>query len=973
MGIGKKIGIVISCLAVLLAGVLLYMFYPAILGVINGSRYYSAVELQHSYDKGYDDGNSTKLEINEKLDYYISVVDDYENSIKVLNTEITKLNESNKAKENEIGELTTLKYTNLETISNLNATISDNSATIESLNNQINGLNTEIENLNNDLISKQETINLKNSEINDLNTQVEGLNAQMGELTSFCESQNLEIANLNAQIESLDIQISNLTISGENKDSEIANLVAQKNTLNNQISELTAIISGKNSEITDLQSQIEVLEGTIASKNTEIEVLNAEIVELETANADLSAEIVELNNTIKNLTGENAEHLTTIGSLREQIGALNNRINTLTSELTSAQNQIQELNNRIVDLQQTIEDYEEYIATLEASANLVVAIFEFDNKVYAIEGVGDNHLVYVDNPISTDNVVFNYWMVNGERVDLAVYEVTTTTKFVANVTYKYNVTFEVDGEVYATQLIEKNTCVQSIQEPVKEKYTFNGWSIDGYNVVDVFNLPITTNITFKAIFTSTYGLFNTDTGANIYTWDELIDYEYLALDGTTLSAGENYLRLSGDLYIDEDVTMIADNTFYNCSGLVNVYLPDNVESIGKQAFYECLSLRNIELSNNLKTIENSAFYGCKSLISFIMPDSVEYTGSSVLRNCTTLTNLKLSNSLKELKDYSFYQCKSLSNVTIPDSLRIIRDWCFGYCNIISIDLNKVEISTRAFYENINIESITIPSGIIEYSDYIDGLPKLKMNEYDGVNYLGNETYPYLVMTEIKDKDRTSVNFAPNVRVLLRTFSQVKGITEVTLPNTIVNIGYEAFYKASVTSLVFPENVKILSERAICWGAMQTIVMNEGLEYIGDGSLEWNHIRGDIVIPSTVKYIGYDAFSSNSYITSIDFGANSQIEYIGYWAFDSLVYLRSIFLPKSLKDLNSIFVYGTNLSSIRPPFYDCHKDLVIYVEAEEIPEGWTEQWNYRSETEGLEYKLGYTYEQYLEEISAMGEE
>ena len=241
------------------------------------------------------------------------------------------------------------------------------------------------------------------------------------------------------------------------------------------------------------------------------------------------------------------------------------------------------------------------------------------------------------------------------------------------------------------------------------------------------------------------------------------------------------------------------------------------------------------------------------------------------------------------------------------------------------------------------------------------------------NYRESEYIDYkknFAFLEIEDKTVTSVDFAPNVRVLLKTFSQVTGITEITLPNTIVNIGRESFYKSKITSLAFPNSVKILSDGGADWGNLQSIVLNEGLEYIGNGSLERNNLKGELVIPSTVKYIGYDAFNGNCYISSVSFGENSQLEYIGYWAFASVTSLRSIFIPKTVKVINSLFIYGTNLSSIRPTFNSCHTDLVIYIEADEVPSGWTDKWNYRSDTEALEYKLGYTYEQYLAEINAV---
>lgn len=907
MSVGKKISIVISCLAIVLAGVLLYMYYPAILGTINGSKYYSAIDVQNSYNKGYDDGNIAGNEISEKLTYYSTLIGEYEEDIRFLNTEITNLNEMNKTNEVKVAELTALKNANLETISNLHTTIDENEATINDLNSEISGLNTEIDNLNTTITNHQLTIERKNSEIDSLNAEIDDLNNQIAELTA----------------------------SGEDKDDEIANL----------------------------QSQIEVLEGTIVTKNAEIESLNTEILELESTNEGLNAEIDELNNTISNLTGENNEHLTTIGSLKEQIGALNSRINTLTSELTSAQNEIQELNNRIVGLQQTIEDYEEYIATLEASANLVVAIFEFDNKVYSIESVGDNHLVHVDNPVSTDNVIFNYWMVNGERVDLAVYEVMTTTKFIANVTYKHNVTFEVDGEVYATQLVEKNTCVPIIQEPIKEKYTFNGWSIDGYNVVDVYNQPITTDITFKAIFTSTYGLFNTDTGENIYTWDELIDYEYLALEGTTLSAGENYLRLSGDLYVDNDVIDIADNTFNSCSGLVSVILPEGLKTIGKRAFSSCSSLDTIVIPSSLTTIGQEAFFSLRGMnvrcvdylgdiagwcnISFYDYTSNPtywakgiYLNGSKLEGVVTIPNsvtsigqcafvgfeneFTLSANLQSIGKYGFYN-STLSSISFPNSLETIGDNCFAYCKSLTnilMSSNLQELPYRSFEQCVSLKELNFNNvaSIGEEAFRDSGIERVVLTS--NLTYLGPKSFyrckslSYVYFDTIEDKSsRNNCAFSEagdnvtgfdfvigdNARILDRWLVGNSLLKSITIGKNVEQIPYYSFYYSDCLEFNYYATNCVLESK-------------DGKTAISDMSEDYTKYPSTLFIGANVQTISPHAFRYMSSVHLITFEEGCKLTTISNYSFQGFSKVTEIIgFPSTITSIGDYGLYG--LSSI----------------------------------------------------------
>ena len=46
----------------------------------------------------------------------------------------------------------------------------------------------------------------------------------------------------------------------------------------------------------------------------------------------------------------------------------------------------------------------------------------------------------------------------------------------------------------------------------------------------------------------------------------------------------------GHYTIQEGVTSIGKNAFYNCRGLTSVTIPNSVTSIGKNAFYNCRGL-----------------------------------------------------------------------------------------------------------------------------------------------------------------------------------------------------------------------------------------------------------------------------------------------------------------------------------------------------------------------------------------------
>lgn len=384
MKLKNFLSVIIPTAIIAIVAVLLSMFWPAITGTIKGESYYTGKDVQNSYDQGYKDGNKNETELNAKLNYYETIVDDYTKSISQLNAEISNLNKYNTDYQTQIKNLEQTKTTNLETIQNLQTVNSNNETTIANLNTQINDLNTQITSLQNSLNNEQTQNQDKANQIVTLKNQVNNLQTLVNQLQSTNE------LNLN-------------TI----------------NQLNNQVKDL-------NSQISDLKYQ--------SSNNTEI---------------------------------------------------------------------VSNLNAKIADLQKSIAYYEQYIANMESETQ-VVATFEFDGSVINIQIVNKGSIVSINNPASTDTVIFNGWKVNNTTVDLTTYTVNENTKFVADVTYKYNVKFLVDSATYDTQfVIENNYAILPIT-PTKTGYEFDGWTIDGSNIVNIAEQQITADTTFTAVFTKLY-------------------------------------------------------------------------------------------------------------------------------------------------------------------------------------------------------------------------------------------------------------------------------------------------------------------------------------------------------------------------------------------------------------------------------------------------------------------------------------
>ena len=310
-----------------------------------------------------------------------------------------------------------------------------------------------------------------------------------------------EIAKYLAQIEedkntinSLNEQILQYQEQNTTNQETISALEASKQQLETQVENLTesnnsnlAIIAENETTISNLQAQVEQLQSTVGDNTEQIEQLNNTISSLQNINSQLQQ--------------SNEDNLTTISSLNSQIESLNEQISDLIEQSQNNSSIVNSLNAQIAQLQQTIEYYEEFIKQFEVG-DKVIATFEFNDSVYDVQILDKNSKLTVDDPTSTDYVQFNYWTVDGEQVDLSSYTITQSTTFVANVTHKYDVKFMVDDQVHDSQIVTENAFATLPENPTKEGYEFDGWSINGIDVVtNIATTAVTSNITYKAVFT----------------------------------------------------------------------------------------------------------------------------------------------------------------------------------------------------------------------------------------------------------------------------------------------------------------------------------------------------------------------------------------------------------------------------------------------------------------------------------------
>ena len=356
------------------------------------------------------------------------------------------------------------------------------------------------------------------------------------------------------QVNTLNDEITMLTNTNRDYATHVSTLESQKTSLQEQVVNLTTIKSNN--------------ETTISSLDTQITQLQKEVADLENSGEDKdeiiaqkNTQITNLQSTVSQLQKTNELNVETITNLNNQIASLNTQITDMTLQIQNNSTNVTALNNKIAELEKSVAYYEQYIANLE-NGEQVVATFEFNGSVYNIQIVNKNSTVSVVNPNSTDYVIFNYWTVNGEQIDLSTYQITSNVKIVANVTYKYDVKFMVDDTEYDSQIVIKNGYATIPANPTKTGYEFDGWTTNGVDIINPNTTAIIQNTTYVAKFTKlhTVTFMYEDT---TYTTQTVRNNEYstnVSVNNTDYKVFNGW-KLNGIIVDVTSQKIVADTTF----------------------------------------------------------------------------------------------------------------------------------------------------------------------------------------------------------------------------------------------------------------------------------------------------------------------------------------------------------------------------------------------------------------------------
>lgn len=362
---------------------------------------------------------------------------------------------------------------------------------------------------------------------------------------------------------------------------------------------------------------------------------------------------------------------------------------------------------------------------------------------------------------------------------------------------------------------------------------------------------------------------------------------------------------------------LENGAFAFCTSLRSVTIPGSVKTIGQNAFRGCTSLTEVHLQSGVEVIGAYAFSGCAALSGDLtIPETVKRVNESAFQDCPFGGTLTMKAQRQTEVGYDLgsvfhgNQRLKFSHIVLegPEPSALVTTFGSSSPNpssIISTPIDAITIrpsvkklSPSAFqFANFSkLSSLTIPSSVKEIGVSafyrVNFSPSLHITIPSSVTKIGELAFSEsnLVGLTIKDGGLSEIPFG--------FCESCINLSQVNLPQGLTKIKEKAFcYTKSLTNIDFPAELTEIEPWAFAGSALTSILLPEGLYTIGTRAFEEcsslanitplpstivrieNYafagcpLQGDanMMIPSSLRYIGTDVFDSNGITGEAVFG------------------------------------------------------------------------------------------------------
>lgn len=391
--------------------------------------------------------------------------------------------------------------------------------------------------------------------------------------------------------------------------------------------------------------------------------------------------------------------------------------------------------------------------------------------------------------------------------------------------------------------------------------------------------------------------------------------EYRVTKTLSYNGSNAIVNFKGKLIISKGITEIGKASFNGASKITGVEIPNSAILISDYAFQKCEGLTTITIPGSVKKIGNwwgnangQIFNGCSNLKEVILEEGIEEISGRAFDSCSKIKEWKLPKSLKRIGPGAF-QSTGVEEFNIPENVESIAATFISSSNLsrINVDSNNKyftsvdgilfdkdstrlikypenrdgssyevpntvnTIDANAFGSCKNLQTIVIADSVEKIGDSAFYGSKLKtINLGGGITNINNKPfYGALNLTNInvitendKYESENGVLFNKGKTILIKCPPAIINGEVYEIPNTVVEIGPQSFYRSQIKNVIIPSSVKKIGSESFfqCYN-LEELNLSEGLERIEWRALQQCNKIKTIVVPSSVTYIDKECFRS----------------------------------------------------------------------------------------------------------------
>ncbi|WP_346663392.1 leucine-rich repeat protein [uncultured Merdimonas sp.] len=400
------------------------------------------------------------------------------------------------------------------------------------------------------------------------------------------------------------------------------------------------------------------------------------------------------------------------------------------------------------------------------------------------------------------------------------------------------------------------------------------------------------------------------------------------------------------LVIPNTVTEIGDQAFY-ANHLTELIIPASVKSIGKSAFSQYpetspSSLEKLTLNEGLESIASAAFRK-SNLTTVNIPSTLKELDKDAFQDGAKGQVILYTENKEHEKETPTFIPVSDGHKVIYTNL-IGTGWeydDFTFDGSVVTGWSEQGNQTRLANKNLVLPAENPETGeaITEIGENAFKIPDEEIEQLkdsvsspngmetvvipDTVTRIGKKAFEYNNFTEM--------TFGAAVTEIGESAFHGNKLTKVVIPDTVTTLGAGVFSENNITDLTLsrgvtvipqgafsmnirleqvtiPDTVTEIGEMAFAGARLISLEIPASVEKIGRKAFHLHHLT-ELTIPGNVKEIGESAFEGTfKAITLKKLTLEEGIESIGKYAFKE-GYLESVELPSSLKEMGEEPFYG----------------------------------------------------------------